>query len=191
MTRTSLQEFPATAEQSFLASGRRAIQSQITEYHRTLIREGRKFRLERDASGRIVGEEGDWTNNFWSVYYPPNEYTDYAIGADIAEGKLADPNNPNSNPDCTRAFVLDRRQMRQAARWQGPKITETEMGREVLKCGEWEKNAWMSPEINNTGKATLLIILEAHYQNLYRRRMAVDSVQGGEERGEWGWRTTS
>jgi len=177
--------------QAFLASGRRAIQPQITNYHRSLIRPGRKFRLSYDDDSRIVAEEGDWVNGYWECWYPPNEYTDYCLGADIAEGELSDPNNPNSKPDRTTAFVLDRRQMRQAARWQGPKVSETDMGREMLKCGQWYNNAWISPEINNVGKATLLVILEAGYPNLYRRRMAVDSARAGDERGEWGWRTTS
>lgn len=185
------QEMPYCPEIAFLASGRRAISPTITNYHRSLVRPGKKYRLRYGLADEIVAEEGDWGNGYWEVFESPKEFCDYAIGADIAEGKVSDSTNPASDPDKTQAFVLNRRHMTQAARWEGAKISENDIGRELIKCGKWYNDAWLSPEINNTGKATLLTIVESGYQNLYRRHKAIDSVKSGDERGEWGWRTTS
>ena len=187
------QENPATPSQSFLASGSRRIPASVITRHRQLAEAkgpGRRFRLVWDGD-EIDAREDDWSGMYWECWETPDQWTDYTAFADIAEGIPADPGNPRSEHDRTRAFVLNRRELRQAARWEGPAISETDMGRELRKVATWFNMAWASPEINNTGKATLLVMVEAEYEHLYQRQSEPDAFDREQERQLWGWRTTS
>jgi len=184
------QEYPHTPESAFRASGRRAIPHTITTHHRMSCKPGKKVRLEYDHQGKVIASGGDRPTGYWEVWEFPEPDRDYTLGGDVSEGLLSDPNDPRSGPDRTTGFVLERRDLEQVARWVG-QATETDFGREMLKCAKWYNDAWSSPEANNTGKASVLVFAEAGYPRLYRRRAEPGSVDAFQEKGQWGWRTTT
>jgi hypothetical protein len=184
-------EFPSSPAEAFSRSGRRRIPAGITDRHRRCVLTGAKFRFQWEPDGTVSAHEGDYITSYWEIYQPPAPYHDYAIGGDVAEGKLSDPDDDHSEHDRTRGFVLDRVTLHQVARWEGPEISETEFGRQLHLCAVWYNRAWVTPEVNNTGKATVLVLVEAGYERLYRRMLDMVNVEGGAELAEYGFRTTS
>ena len=186
------EEYPATADEAFIASGRPAISAQIIAHHRTTVQEGRKFRLELDPMepcGVRAIEDADLREPFWRVWRPPFENGDYAIGGDVAEGGLADPNNPSSDPDRSYALVIERATLEDAAEWIGR--TEADLfGLELLKAGLWFNKGWTTPEANPSGQASLLVLKRWGYPRIMQRALPIDKI-GGKPVMSDGWKTTT
>jgi len=180
------QEFPAWPEQAFIASGSQVFPYSTIDYHRNLEKPGERFILEWDHDGKVRAVPGNWDDNYWEVWYPPEKGRAYCIGADTATGKYEETGK--REPDAHAAFVLDRQDFCQAARWNGAHIDEMELGRELHKCAVWYNSAWVAPEIN-FGRAAMLVLKEAGYNNIYRQKMLPESTREGQEQGEYGWVT--
>ncbi len=190
---TCMQENPATPAQAFLSTGRKKIHAIIIQRHRETAMAsgaGRPVRFSYNDKGELLVEDGDWNDEYWELWELPDPNCGYTIGGDVSEGLLSDRNDPKSKSDRTTAFILNRRTLQQAGRWEGPGVNENEFGREMVKAAQFFNHAWMSPEANNTGKASVLTIVELLYEHLYRRQSAADSLNREREKPQWGYKTT-
>lgn len=187
-----MQEFPATDKQAFLTSGRKKISAVVLKKHAEMAAEagpGRRFRFHyRD--GKLVAQEGDWPDMYWELWEMPEPICGYTVGGDISEGLLSDPGNARSEPDRTTAYILNRRTLTQAGRWQGRTITESEFGREMTKVAIFFNRAWAGPEVNSIGKAAALAMAETGYDHQYQWRKLRPDEEEHNANPAWGWKTT-
>lgn len=171
---TFKQEFPATWEEAFQFSGRQAIPQGILAHHNETAAPGRRVRLIRDGQS-VHAESYDGDGPCWEFWEDPREYHDYAVGADVAKGLLADPMDEDSDPDYHAAFVLDRREMSQAAEWHGRSDTDL-FGVELLKAGLYFNQAYVGVDATG-GYGIAAMTPMRDYPHLYRRTNPPDSVQ--------------
>ena len=186
------QEYPTTPEQAFLHTGRPAIPQIIIGQHRRTIKAARRAKLEwsndRKNRARIV-YDASFASNYWEIWEEPIERNDYAVGGDVAEGGLSDIKDKKSQPDFSAIAVLNRTELSTAAQWHG-RIDADLLGDEMLKVAYFYNQAWMSPEANAVGQATLLHIKRASYPRLYNREQQEDR-DNPEITQYLGWKTTN
>ena len=212
------QEYPATPEEAFRASGSPAFPLSMLEHHEAQIakalepelvalRRVRDGRMWDDVSGRLVPtdlEDGtvypvaaDGTEPwFWWVWKRPVAVHDYTVFGDVAEGKLADPKNERSGLDSHAAACLDRRELEYVATGIGRRIDADEYGAELRKLAEWYNMAWASPDATGVGVAALSAFTRGNdvlrpYSRLFQRVKEVDSIHEGAEMALWGLKFTS
>lgn len=186
------QEYPSYPDEAFRTSGRRAIPEIITREHRRTARVGRRVRLKWNTlvPGGVEAVEGPYTDRYWEIWQTPEDDHDYTVGGDVMEGEASDQNNASSDPDFSAGFVLNRVTMEQVAAWHG-RIDPDMFGAELCKAGHYYNKAWLSPEINACGLATLLVIRRANYPHIYQRQRPEEGVIEGQEAPTLGWRTTT
>lgn len=73
------------------------------------------------------------------------------------------------DPACMQ--VIDRASMEQVAVWHG-EVDPITFGKEMMLLGRWYHNAELCPEIEGGGHATIAIILDRGYPNVWRHRWA-------------------
>lgn len=175
------QEFPCTADEAFLASGRPYFRREALQRVRgevmSPLRRG-WFKQVRSRVG-LVESESDRANGWWVWKYPVRSHF-YTVFADPASGRAKDR---------SAIQVVDVSEWTQCASFLSPTTTPDELAREVYWMGKLYNWALASPENNNHGELTIYKLKELGYGNLYRhvdRSTALES-----ERSEYGWRTTS
>lgn len=150
------QEYPSTAEEAFLTSGRPV-------FHPERLAE--MWHNVRDPLYRMALTGDQWDKHSrgeLSVYRQrdPAEHA-YTIGADISLGV----NSKNS--DWSVAQVLDSKK-RQVAVWRG-QIIPDEFGRVLYHLGRYYNDAWVCPEGNNHGILTNHVLAkELAYPYVYQ-----------------------
>jgi len=187
------QEYPDTPEAAFRHSGRPSIPVYIRAHHRNTTEEPLKCRLYWDSAfpSGVRAEYGDFSENCWLVWRRPAEDHHYAIGGDIGTGQLATPTKAASKqnlPDANAAVVLDRRELMTVAGRMDRQPPDV-FGEEMVKAGWYFNEAWISPEVNNAGYATLAAIQRWKYNRIFQRQSFQDSVFV-EDKGFLGWKTT-
>ena len=211
------QEYPATPEEAFRASGSPAIPQGIISHHEKQIElagEPRLVVLARVRDHRTIDHEGTveitdlpdgtvyprqadgsepW---YWRVWAEPREKHDYAIFGDVAEGLLADPANERSDLDSHTGAVLDRRELQYVASGDGRKVDPDVFGAELRMLAEWYNMAWVSPDATGVGAAALPPFTRPDgdltpYSRLFQRVKGLDSIHEGEETALWGMKFTS
>ncbi|KKN83597.1 hypothetical protein LCGC14_0298370 [marine sediment metagenome] len=187
------QEFPATAKEAFLASGRPAIPASVISYHESLARPpARKVHLHWDGKGEVLAVDApEGAMEYWEVWYEPMGVgeADYIVAGDVAEGKLSDPANDKSKPDRHGGAVLNRRYFRIDAIWSGFRMGADVFGQELRKCAEWYNQAWASPEANAAGQAALVPFKD--YARIFQRRPSEPVGVEEKELPSIGWKTTT
>jgi len=189
------QEYPATPEEAFIASGRPAIPAAILRQHRkTIIGSGRVLLNWKDPQDPkcvevIPQPVADGHPLAWEVWREPVPRYDYTVGGDPAEGILSDPSDERSEADFSCGIVLERGELRIVAAFCGRPDVDV-FGEELLKASYWYNRAWMSPEANAAGLAAVLIAKRRPYERLYRRetpdeRIRIETVE------LVGWKTTT
>ena len=184
------QEFPATPEDAFLQSGRRAIPAVVTERHRSTIEIPREARFLRDSLEQC-GVRSDYGRGIgfeWKIWRTPKEGHDYAIGVDVAEGRLSDMSDARSDPDFSTVGVIDRKTLTTAASFRG-RLDADLLGEQAMLAAMWYNWAWTAVEANAVGQATVLYLKRRAYPYLYQRKVTPDKM-GGEEKAAYGWLTT-
>lgn len=178
--------YPATIAQAFMGVGSLAIPVSIVRQHgRTIRAPIGRGRLEWE------GSEVTWVEDQygpWTIYEPC--YTlacEYAIGADIAEGASSDPADPRSERDYSAMGVLNRRTLTTVASFLAH-IEADEMGRELFKAAVFWNQAWISPEANSAGQATLAEVRD--YAHLKWRNGIPEQADASRSLDRLGWRTT-
>lgn len=181
------QEYPATPDEAFRATGSNPITAEIIAFHEKMSEPGERLVLDRDEWNRVRVTPWQGVGPYWEVWERPSEFRDYAVGGDVAEGTLSEPADPRSERDYSAAFVLNRVTMEQAAEWWG-RIDGDEFGDQMVMAAEWYGWAWGTPESQGAGQPALLAFKRAKYPNLYRAEKPDDKVEGGVVT-TYGWRT--
>lgn len=172
------QEYPATPHEAFIASGRPVFDIQILEQHL-------KECASPVAMGRVVERNGEphfqtVYNGFLSIWEYPKAGREYTIGIDTAQGL--------ENGDYSVMMVFDLRTHCQVAEWHGH-IDADLLGTEAALLGRFYNDAWLVPEINNTGIATLAALRRARYGRIYRRRTTAEALSDA-PKDNYGWYTS-
>lgn len=151
-----MQEYPATAEEAFISSGRPRFNITALRDYQTITKEPLKtgYLLEKDGIVDFIEDE----NGYISIWEEPSPDKFYCIGADVSEG-LADG-------DYSCAYVGDPETFDLIARWHGH-IDPDLFGMELIKLGNYYNQAYIGVENNNHGLTTLTTLKREEYWNLY------------------------
>lgn len=117
------------------------------------------------------------------IYKDINEDAQYIIGADTAKGVGEDSNT---------AFILEvlpNGQMEEVAHYADNLIAPHIFARLLVDWGRFYNNAYLVPELNNTGEAVIPVLLEEYHPELVYR-MQNKRRPGINESADYGWRTT-
>ncbi len=172
------QEYPATADEAFLASGRpvfasRALAKAYAAAQEPLLRGELEWQqpgavqLRQEQRGRLA------------IYEQPQSNGDYWIGVDASSGM--------AGGDYSAMAVVEKKSLLPVAFWQG-RIDPDLLGEEAVKLAHYYQQAMIAPELNNHGIAVVNTIRRLRWPRLYRRR----SVNRTEEAlsSEYGFQTT-
>lgn len=170
------QEYPCTAEEAFLASGRPVFDvATLMEYLKKCV-PGTRGTLERQGKGLsfISSESGNL--EVWSKPVPGKEYF---IGADVAKGKKG------GDYSCAPVYDADKNLV---AMWHGH-VNPDLFGSQILtNLGNWYNEALIAVEENNHGLSTINAMKE-NYWNLYKRTTFDKALDI--EKQELGWWTST
>ena len=159
-----------------------------------------EVRLEWDnESGLKVIEGVGYDGVGVSVWNYPESGHSYCIGADVAEGKLSDRTDRDSDRDYSVACVFDRGTREYVARLHC-RLDPHTFGFWLYMLGCWYNWSWLCPEINNNGVAVLGVLRGTvslpdavglpSYSNIYARETHFEQYSAGFSADKLGWRTT-
>lgn len=172
------QEYPATAEEAFLSSGRMVFDWVALLSHEKVCREPAwlgSLRDHGDSVDLMVSPRGHL-----SVWEVPQARRHYVIGADIAEGVKG---------GCySAAFVLDVERSRQVAEWHGH-IPPDQFGDVLALLGLYYNTALLAPEAwPGCGAVTAQRLIDLGYRNIWKRP---SRGSGRSDDQLYGWETTA
>jgi len=182
------QEYPSTAKEAFLTSGRPVfpmawVDKQVTGPGRLCL---------FDAMGSVEGNpkilDIDRHIECWRIWKTPRESDQYSIGVDTMEGRLSDMNNPRSKSDFHGVAVFDRTTGEVVAQYYG-RCSQQDLAEQVYIAANWYNLAWVGIELPN-GKTVLDYFRSKMYPNLYRRQTH-DLQDTEQDTDDYGWRTTT
>lgn len=186
------QEYPSTPQEAFLTSGRRRFSAihcmkvegncrkplmvydvdaetgKFTDVRDEVNREGRSDEMQRGLMGYLL---------IWEL---PDEETDYAIGADVAEGL--------EHGDRSSLDVCDENG-EQVAHWYGH-VEPDQFAKIIAAVGKFYNKAYVGPERNNHGHATLNTLRDIYPTNRIYTEEYHDRDDEHEETAKIGWLTT-
>lgn len=117
------------------------------------------------------------------VWEQPVAGATYVLGADTSEGLGEDANTFA----ILRTDVFPHRYV--AAYWSN-RISPDDLGRAIVDWGKYYNTAFVVPELNNTGHATLAVLKENYpHHSLYKHKTD-DKVKDPLRPSTFGWRTT-
>ena len=149
------QEYPATAEESFISSGRPKFSIKALKKYQTVTKDAefRGYLHERGHEVQFVEDP----NGYLSIWKMPEPDMHYCIGGDVAEGL--------AHGDFSCAFVGDN-DFDIVAQWHGH-IDPDLFGVELVKLAKFYNGAYLGVESNNHGLTTLTTIKRLEYWNLF------------------------
>ncbi len=151
------QEYPSSAQEAFLSSGRHAFNLEKLAEKKT-----RAIGITASLQGEIEDNGAKVTVRLaergrLKVFKAPRRGGSYLISADVGEGV--------QDGDFSVMHVLDRSSWEQVATWRG-RPDPGEFGREMCKVGAYFNFAVLIPELNNHGWATVEAIKAEKYPHL-------------------------
>lgn len=168
------QEYPATAQEAFISSGRHMFDIESLKSMLTYCTEP-VWRGDVMDDGRVVdfvaNEEG--TVEIWKK---PQTKRKYFISADIAEGV--------TNGCYSVATVFDRSSWEVVAQ-ERCRMMPGQFGRNMVRLATYYNNAVVCPELNNHGHAVVEAILAEGYAHLLETKLIFPETTKG-----WGFPTT-
>jgi hypothetical protein len=170
------QEYPATPEEAFIASGRPRFSAGVIKQYLKTVKEGERGYIIEDTSGVhfIPDPKG-----YVEIWRKPEKDRYYCIGADVAEGKLeGDYSDARVGSD---DFDIH-------ASWHGH-IDPDLFGYELVKLAKYYNEAYIGVERNNHGLTTLKAIQRKEYWNIYFQK-SYDKIADKISQ-TIGWLTTS
>lgn len=173
------QEYPSTAHEAFLASGRPVfdIRSLLKMEKECAGHPFKQYELKQEADRTITAVDAkDAPLKIWEL---PKRGVEYVIGADPAEGL--------KNGDYSVADVVRKDEMRTVARLRGH-IDPDLFGHQLDLLGRFYNYALLGVEINNHGLAVVQRLRDLFYTNLYRREKGIDE-RFEESTSKLGWKT--
>lgn len=173
------QEYPATPEEAFIASGRPKFNlKSVKEYEIgacDAVRQGELVAPNQNYKAPVFTDEPKGNLKIWLL---PEENETYVVGADVAEGL--------ATGDYSVAIVLDSK-LNVCAKWRGH-LDPDLFGKELVKLGWFYNEALLIPEGNNHGLTTIKSILDEEYWNIFNTKI-YDKVND-EITKKIGWYTT-
>lgn len=166
------QEYPSTAEEAFLTSGRPRFDIPILREYLAQCTDGQRGYLERQKGSIVFIPD---PKGYLEVWRRP--YGDHYIGGDVAKGLVTG--------DASAAPVFDS-DYNLNALWHG-KIDPDLFADQLEMLGEWYRQALVAVEENNHG-LTVLNKLKHSYSNLYYRTS--HNKLNDEAKKELGWYTS-
>ncbi len=162
------QEYPATAEESFLCSGSMVFDAFALQKHYQLATSP-VWKGEIKDKGDTIGLDPSKRGRF-TVWRSPKLGDKFIITADIAAGVAE---------GCfSVADVFDTANNEQVAQWHGRLAPEL-FGDVLCLMGAYFNYALLIPEVNNHGLTTCNRIRDNEYPNLYRRGRAIGGTDMG------------
>lgn len=170
------QEYPLTAEEAFLSTGRPIFNNSYVEERL----KDKKTPITRMAVEETYDEKNgkplplrvlrDHPRGELKVFYQRSDTESYTIGADVGMG-LRQGIKGKKDGDPSVAQVLDS-QMRQVAVWRG--LCHPDVFAKILEAlGYYYNCATIAPERNNHGLVTCVALRDLNYPYLY-----TDQVEG-------------
>jgi len=180
------QEYPSTSQDAFLTAGRQAFPSYVVQHHdelaRTRIPSFVTFSWDDQAPrGVRIDYYDEPVERCWKLYASCDPADKYALGVDVAEGRVSDIRNPKSPTDRSAGVVLNRRTLFTDAVFVGRLDTDS-WGEEALKCAIYFNYAVCNGDSTGLGIASLNVFLKHNYSNLYipdERPDKTDAEEGG------------
>jgi len=152
------QEYPATPDEAFIASGRPVFSTTALKTYMDNVQKPIKSGYLVEQNGRVELEEDE--KGYIKIWRFPEPNKFYCIGADVAEGLVAG--------DYSCGIVLDE-DFRLCASWHGH-IDPDLFGEELVKLAKFYNEAYVGPESNNNGSSTIRAIIRKEYWNLYYQK---------------------
>lgn len=179
-----VQEYPETAEEAFLSSGRCAFDVKaLGDYLANRVRPPKLKGNIEVVGGRVTWEE-DRRHGPWEVWRWREPGRSYLIAADVCGGA--------GGNDFSSAGVWDMESWDQVAAYHG-RPEPTDYATILIRAGwMWRSDhapALLAPEANDHGRAVLAVLRERQYRNLWQ--MARYDQRRNTEVAQFGWLTTS
>lgn len=184
-----MQEYPATAKESFQGTGRMVFLPSKVDHLETRCRPPIANIEFYDDNGTVRYREVLRTQNCWSIWHWPERNHQYCLFGDVAEGKISDKDNPRSDSDRSVAIVLDRTAYTIPCVYYGRPDT-VKFGDQMVLAARFFRHAWATPEMNSIGQSVLDAFKRANYHNIYYRERGEDT-DSSEDSDYLGWRTTT
>lgn len=150
-----MQEYPCTAEEAFISSGRPKFSIRALRKYQTITKEPIRRGYLQEKDGKVTFL--DDSKGYISIWKEPEPNVNYAIGADVAEGL--------ASGDFSCALVGSD-EFDIVAMWHGH-IDPDLYGEELVKLGKFYNQAYLGVENNNHGLTTLTTIKKREYWNIY------------------------
>ncbi|MEO1943104.1 MAG: hypothetical protein ABGY11_02280 [Candidatus Thioglobus sp.] len=167
------QEYPFTAEESFLQSGSSVFSKETLDryvpYDPESVRE-----YNDDYSAFDESSEGNL-----SLWQAPKRDMKYLIGADVALGVKGDYS-------VATVMTKDREVV---AIYRSNRTDPVRYGKILFYLGRWFNNALICPEANSIGVATVQQLFGMNYPNIYQQRKTANTVP--DSINHLGFKTTS
>lgn len=174
------QEYPATAEEAFISSGKMVFDWVSLKKHEVRCEPPKAIGFIKDDGPHGMKFEVHKTGSLkiWAFPVPDRNYI---IGADIAEGI--------EGGAYSAAFVLDLSTMAQVAEWHGH-IAPDDFGEVLNNLGYYYNTALLAPEAwPGVGNVTINKLIQLEYPNLYKREKKKSSNRTEEQL--YGWATNT
>lgn len=183
------QEYPSDPDEAFLVSGRPQFDPKLVQAQKAFIQDGSVGGLERikeptrDVIVFTPRERGELT-----IFKRPQQNGRYAIGADPCAGIDINEGVGSPDPDFACAHVYDCDTGEMVARFS-ERYTAGEFGAYLCLLGEWYNWAYIVPEINKDGGATVdrMLVLGYPRGRIYHRRQ--NARDGASQVLRVGWKT--
>lgn len=154
-----MQEYPSTAEEAFISSGRPKFNIRsLREYQTKTKAPLMTGYLREDDDGNVTFI--DDPKGYVAIWKEPSRDYSYAIGADVAEGL--------ATGDFSCAYVGND-EFDLVARWYGH-IDPDLFGDELVKLAKYYNDAYLGVESNNHGLTTLKAITRKEYWNVFHMK---------------------
>lgn len=172
-----MQEYPSTAEEAFISSGRPKFSIRSLKKYQTITK-------PPIMTGYLIEEQGQLKfledkKGYIGIWKKPEPGMEYSIGADVAEGLIEGDYSTASVGDNNFDIV---------ATWHGH-IDPDLFGHELVKLGRFYNTAYLGVESNNHGLTTLNAIKKLGYWNLFFSK-SYDKI-ADTMTTKLGWTTTS
>ena len=189
------QEFPSTAMEAFLTSGRKVFGSndllraegrckkpiivyEIEPYTGKL----KKMNGKVDLSSKAADKLAQSTLGYLLVWELPDEDEEYAVGGDVAEGL--------EHGDRSSLDVVAKSDGRQVAHWYGH-VDPKRFAHIIKHIGLMYNKAYVGVERNNHGHATLQELVEIYPTSRIYTEEHIDREDTDEETKKVGWHTSA
>jgi hypothetical protein len=173
------QEYPATPEEAFIASGtnvfpHHALNKVFEPMPGTrgyLFRDGNKVTFKADPQGPMTVFRAPSADQDWGVYF---------VGGDPTH---------TTRGDFAVAQVINRRTLEQVAVWRG-RVDPGGFAEELFKIGLYYNTATVTNEIEGPGYMTIGKLLGMNYPKIWNKARP-DHTPGKVSTDQYGWSTTT